>query len=227
MRIFRIKRQLRRRWKKWRRAIWTISACGLVALMAWLGLLLSQQMEDLMAKEPIAQETLGKLMEATTSSEPSQEWLENLLKTDQARLVHLNKIYTCGEESEVLGRMKPKEIALIIKEHPDWEGHLGAGGDLWLDERINGLSDTCRRDGYIGIDENGNLTLFEGPPKKEKVLKTFFQLDVETMESVLPEDVLRQLQEGIRIQDVEEYNSVLSTFSDFALEQTEKVMQQN
>lgn len=59
------------------------------------------------------------------------------------------------------------------------------------------------------------------------MLKTFFQLDVETMESVLPDEVLKQLQEGIRIQDVEEYNSVLSTFSDYALEQTEKVMQQN
>ncbi|GJM75082.1 hypothetical protein HMSSN036_72980 [Paenibacillus macerans] len=47
------------------------------------------------------------------------------------------------------------------------------------------------------------------------------------MESALPADVLKQLQQGIRIQDVEEYNSVLSTFSDFALEQTEKVMQQN
>lgn len=227
MNIFQIKKQLRSRWKRWRRAIWTISACGLVAMMAWIGLLLSEQMEDLMTKEPIVQETLGMIMEAAAPAEPPKEWLEALMKTDQARIVHLNKIYTCGEESDVLGIMRPEEVASLLKEHSDWEGHLGAGGDVWLDERINGLSDICKRNGYIGIDNMGNLSLFEGPPKKEKVLKTFFQLDVETMESVLPDEVLKQLQEGIRIQDVEEYNSVLSTFSDYALEQMEKVMQQN
>ncbi|MNW53303.1 hypothetical protein D3C74_308610 [compost metagenome] len=61
--------------------------------------------------------------------------------------------------------------------------------------------------------------MFEGPPKNEKVIKTFFQLDVETMESALPNEVLKQLKQGIRVQDASEYNSVLSTFSDFALEQ--------
>ncbi|MNN87817.1 hypothetical protein D3C81_2054220 [compost metagenome] len=81
------------------------------------------------------------------------------------------------------------------------------------------MSETCRQEGYIGIDKNGNLSLFEGPPKNEKVIKTFFQLDVETMESALPNEVLKQLKQGIRVQDASEYNSVLSTFSDFALEQ--------
>ncbi|MNJ80872.1 hypothetical protein D3C77_794150 [compost metagenome] len=63
------------------------------------------------------------------------------------------------------------------------------------------------------------MSLFEGKPQEKKVIKTFFQLDVETMESVLPEEVLKQLNHGIRVQDTSEYNSVLSTFSDFAVEQ--------
>lgn len=81
--------------------------------------------------------------------------------------------------------------------------------------------------GYMGIDKDGNLSLFEGPPEDEKVLRTFFQLDVETMESVLPEEAIKQLQQGIRVQDMDEYNSVLSTFSDFAVDVTEEVLQQN
>lgn len=82
------------------------------------------------------------------------------------------------------------------------------------------------REGYIGIDSNGNLSLFDGPPKQEKVIRTFFQLDVETMESALPSEVLNQLQAGIRIQDVDEYNSVLSTFSDYALPESDQMLQQ-
>lgn len=81
--------------------------------------------------------------------------------------------------------------------------------------------------GYMGIDKDGNLSLFEGPPEDEKVLRTFFQLDVETMESVLPEEAIKQLQQGIRVQDMDEYHSVLSTFSDFAVEVSEEVLQQN
>ncbi|MNI91319.1 hypothetical protein D3C73_1489620 [compost metagenome] len=92
---------------------------------------------------------------------------------------------------------------------------------MWLEEYIEGLSEGCQEDGYIGVDKNGNLSLFEGPPDEEKVIKTFFQLDVGTMESALPEEVLKQLKQGIRVQDVSEYNSVLSTFSDFALEQNQ------
>lgn len=225
MNIFHIKKILNNRWRKWRRAIWTMGACTLVTIMAWLGLLLSDQMERLMEKEPLAVETFGKLQAVIPVA--AEEWLHDLEKTDQTRIVHLNKIYTCGTESEVLGIMRPVEIAKLMKSHPEWEGRLGAGGDVWIDERINGLSDICKTRGYIGIDSKGNLTLFDGPPKKEKVIRTFFQLDVEMMESALPADVLKQLREGIRIQDVEEYNSVLSTFSDFAIEQSEKVMQQN
>ncbi|WP_114495701.1 BofC C-terminal domain-containing protein [Fontibacillus phaseoli] len=226
MNIFNIRKQLKKRWRRWKRAIWTIGACVLVALMAWLGMLLSEQMEKLMTKEPLVLETFGKL-EDQLAEESSQDWLEHLRESNQLRIVHLNKIYTCGEESLVLGLMKPTEISQLSKEHPAWTGRLAPGGDVWFDEHVQGLSDVCRREGYVGIDKNGNLSLFEGPPKQEKVIRTFFQLDVETMESALPSEVLKQLNSGIRIQDVEEYNSVLSTFSDFAVEASEKTMQQN
>ncbi|GIP55515.1 BofC C-terminal domain-containing protein [Paenibacillus vini] len=227
MNIFHTKKQIRKRWRRMKRAVWTISACALVALMAWLGMLLSEQMEKLMTNEPLALETLGTLRDVQAQDDSQQEWLEELRETAQVRIVHLNKIYTCGEDRSVLGLMRPAEIAQLVKEHPTWDGRLGPGGDVWFDEHIQGLSEICNRDGYVGIDKEGNLSLFDGPPKQEKVIRTFFQLDVETMESALPTEVLQQLKNGIRIQDVEEYNSVLSTFSDFAVEESEKTMQQN
>ncbi|MNE54471.1 hypothetical protein D3C80_1492490 [compost metagenome] len=199
--------------------------------MAWLGVPLSEQMEKLMTTQPSVIETLGKiheLNELTIGQEesPNQDilhpWLDDIRRSEQARIVHLNKKYTCGEEeSLVLGIMSPIEIDDLMKKHPDWTGRVGAGGDVWLEEYIEGLSEGCQENGFFGVDKNGNLSLFEGPPKDEKVIKTFFQLDVGTMESALPQDVLKQLKQGIRVQDVSEYNSVLSTFSDFALEQTQ------
>lgn len=226
MDIFRIK--LRKRWRRWRRAIWTFGACGLVAFMAWFGLSLSEKMKQLMTEEPAIMETLGRLYEMDEftlgdnrfEDEASDAWLEELKKSNKVRIVHLNKIYNCGiEESSVLGIMTPSEISDLLKEHPDRRGQLGAGGDIWLEEYVEDATEACLQNEYIGIDNSGNLSLFEGKPQEKKVIKTFFQLDVETMESVLPEEVLKQLNQGIRVQDTSEYNSVLSTFSDFAVEQ--------
>lgn len=232
MNIFRIKKYMRRRWRRWRRAIWTIGGCGLVTVMACIGLLLSDQMEHLMAKKPIALETLGKIKEAAggaekrESSTEANDWLKQLELNDQPRTVRLNKIYACGQESTVLGTMTREEIVKVYSEHPDWHARIDPEGDVWFEQHINELSETCKKNGYFGIDPQGNFSLFDGPPDKEKVLKTFFQLDVETMESSLPPDVLLHLHEGIRIQDLDEYNSVLSTFSEFAATPAKKVMQQ-
>jgi forespore regulator of the sigma-K checkpoint len=45
------------------------------------------------------------------------------------------------------------------------------------------------------------------------------------LESSLPREAVQSLYDGIRVADYADYNSVLSTFSDFAMmEETEKVM---
>ncbi|MNZ89817.1 hypothetical protein D3C78_1087530 [compost metagenome] len=90
---------------------------------------------------------------------------------------------------------------------------------------MNDLSTLTKKEAYIGVDAFGNLKLFKGPPVQEKVLKTFFQMDMGSLKSSLPESIWKELHEGIRVQDIEEYNSVLSTFSDYAREAAEHVMQ--
>lgn len=224
--IFAISKRLRRRMRRWRRAIWTCLACLLVAIMAWRGLALSKEMEALMTSEPIVQETLSLLKETDTQEDGAPDWLVEVQRSGHSKIVHLTKKYICGEESQVLGIMKPDEVVSLLKEHPDWTGRLATGGDIWLEENINTLSENCERNGYFGIDRLGNLSIFDGTPKDEKVLKTFFQLDVEMMESVLPKEEMEQIRNGIRVQDVEEFDSVLSTFGEFAVGASEGVMQQ-
>lgn len=73
---------------------------------------------------------------------------------------------------------------------------------------------------YFGVDNQSILTLFEGLPYKGKVIRSFFQLDIEHMKSSLPPQAVRQLYDGIRVSDLAEYNSVLSTYSDFVAKQT-------
>ncbi|WP_209847099.1 BofC C-terminal domain-containing protein [Paenibacillus sediminis] len=224
--MFRLKKQLKKRFKRWRRSLWTFAACGMIALLAWMGLPLSDKIQSLMTStEPIALEVLSNPDTSEVSSQTMPNHLTQLLKSSkQSRTVHLKTIYVCGEETVTLGKFKADEILKMSRDHSDWSGKLDEQGEVWFVHQINDLSDNCKKQAYFSIDKNGNLTLFEGPPQKEKVMRTFFQLDVGSMETSLPEGVLDQLEQGIRIQDIDEYNSVLSTFSDYAVEVSEKVM---
>lgn len=155
-----------------------------------------------------------------------KDLLEAVGKEGVSRRVHLKSIYVSGEEVQSLpGYKTPSQQKQLIASHSGWNGWLSEDGDLWLEQRVNDLSPLTKKDAYIGVDEQGNLTLFKGPPAGEKVLKTFFQMDMGSMKSSLPEEIWEQLHDGIRVQDIEEYNSVLSTFSDYARDSAEQVMQ--
>lgn len=134
------------------------------------------------------------------------------------RVVHLKTTYLCGEEIVTFsGKKTPGELGELIDRHPEAAAWIGRGGDVWLSERVDDLSPDCKRDAYIGVNGQGQLSLFKGPPEQEEVIRTFFQMDMGSMKSSLPEEVWKELQRGIRVKDADEYNSVLSTFSDYAV----------
>nr|WP_245363296.1 BofC C-terminal domain-containing protein [Cohnella thailandensis] len=101
---------------------------------------------------------------------------------------------------------------------------MDASGTVRVEERVDDLSPECRKSAYISLDRDGNLSLFDGPPRKEKIMRTFFQLDIKSLESSMSKEKLRELADGIRIADRDDYNHVLSSFSDFAKEPAKDVM---
>nr|WP_276562957.1 BofC C-terminal domain-containing protein [Paenibacillus anseongense] len=109
-------------------------------------------------------------------------------------------------------------------KHPNWLLSVSPSGEITFTENIEDLSPACKEKAVFGIDGSSNLSLFNGTPAKDNVIRTFFQLNIKHLESSLPPDTVEKLREGIRISDMEEYNSVLSTFSDYAVEETEKAM---
>ncbi len=128
----------------------------------------------------------------------------------------LHRSYLCGEETRKLGTHTAEEAYELILAHREWDASLASGGLITLEEAVDDLSPQCRKTAYIGMDQNGNLSLFNGPPKKDKVVRTFFQLDVRTLQTSLTQQKLEELLHGIRVSDKDEYNSVISTFSDYA-----------
>jgi len=205
---FSLWKNLKKRLKRKRRPVWMLGVIMFCLLAGWL--FIANKNVVSAAPKPSANHT---------------SVIRELEKLDGALSAKLRLVFVCGEESKMLGQLKSKEIVQLVLAHPEWKVMLNQEqGTVTFEERIEDLSEHCKANAYMGVDKKGNLTLYDGAPKKEKVVRTFFQLDVRYMESSLPQDKLDQLTKGIRITDMEEYNSVLSTYSDYAIEQNQKVM---
>ena len=138
--------------------------------------------------------------------------------------VSVKRTFICGEENQVLGSLSKEAVLRYAGEHPEYRLTLENGNRLVFTQTVDDLSPHCKKNAYFGLDRKGNLTMFDGVPDEDRVIRTFFQLDVEQMKSSLPVGVWSQLVDGIRVADMSEFNSVLSTFSDYASSSDNRVM---
>ncbi|UVI28102.1 BofC C-terminal domain-containing protein [Paenibacillus spongiae] len=226
MKEFSLWKQLKKRLKRGRRSVLTLGS-----LLAMFTLLLPNPagaaVHTLMPYTDLLEAHVlsGKVnMEPVKADGASRSIIAKLASLEGPFIVKLHRTYLCGEEWSALGSMDAKQVIRMLSEHPEWMATLDRNGTVMMEQKIDDLSDECKKSAYFSVDKSGNLSLFDGPPKKEKVMRTFFQLDVEYMESSLSKDQLEQLNNGIRVSDKDEYNSVLSTFSDYALDKSERVM---
>lgn len=229
---FRVLKELKKRLRRKRRHILSLGIGAAVFLLASLtgswaaycmvtaGPLSSSQWEE------SADSWIDNLNTAQVDNPENQDHVLAALSRWQGEVeIVLHRSYLCGEETRKLGRHTTAQAADLLKSHRAWQAEFDAAGRLVIEEAVDDLSPLCRKTAYIGMDENGNLSLFDGPPNKDNVIRTFFQLDVETLESNLTQDRLHELAHGIRVSDKEEYNSVLSTFREFAKVKSQQVLQ--
>jgi len=129
----------------------------------------------------------------------------------------LQRHYVCGEllEERTVTSL-PAEA--VRQKYADWEVVEETGKRLVLAKQVNDLAPQCKANGFFGITDEGLMTLFYGPPEEGRVIRTFYQLDVERLQTSLPHQLARQLREGIRVTTVQEFHSVLSTYAEFSKE---------
>lgn len=200
------------RWRKWKQKmikklkLRTIMLCPLVIIMT-VFLLINGERAFALQINQYDDQTLSKIYE-----------------NHQAIRVIIHRSYICGDEVEEIGRLTYEDSLVLLMENP----HLELTTDdkhsfIRLVEKIDDLSSYCKENAYFGVSKIGDLSLFDGLPKYEKVMKTFFQLNIPYMESMLNKDDLEQLLSGIKVNDVDEYESVLATFSEYSVERTDTV----
>lgn len=220
--INRFWRRLKKRLRQRRRWVGlAVVAAAITAAAAWQVVWQGAQQDAVPVWGPSADREAAqdKLRQQT-----NEQSLERLRISGGRHETEWVKQYVCGSESSVLGRKSIKELAEILQSNPTLELTVPAAGKARVTETIDDLSPDCRGSAQFGLDAEGRLHLYDGSPSEDKVIRTFFQLDVELMESSLPPEAIQELRAGIRIEDMAQYNSVLSTFSDFSVEEAKEVL---
>ncbi|PZD94141.1 hypothetical protein DNH61_19500 [Paenibacillus sambharensis] len=219
---FSLWKQLKKRLRMRKRPTWHLASIGGLAVLAGvLAAALPAQAAPRYEAEVRVAADRAAIQPKLEEKQPSV--IEALRKNKQPLPVSMRRIYLCGEESQAVGLRTSSQIIGMLRSNPGWTAVMDPGGTVVIEERIDDLSPACKESAVFGISKDDYLSLFEGPPSRNQVLRTFYQLDVRFMESSLPEEQVRALHEGIRVTDREEFNSVLSSFSDYALPENREI----
>ncbi|GAB6932314.1 BofC C-terminal domain-containing protein [Calditerricola satsumensis] len=133
--------------------------------------------------------------------------------------VVLKRIYVDGYEEETRETVTLPSEEALLERYRDWTLVEKSPRRYVFERHIKDISPVTKARGYFGLLDGSILAIFGGPPGEGDVIHTFYPLDIKRMESSLPPEELAMLQRGIRVTNLAEYNSILSTFGEFALEE--------
>ncbi|MCK0471132.1 intercompartmental signaling factor BofC [Halalkalibacter sp. APA_J-10(15)] len=125
--------------------------------------------------------------------------------------VVLERVYLDGEKSKEY----VEETILSMEDfwafYEDWELINQSGEEIIFRKEMYDISPLLKINGYFGLTEEGVLTIFEGEPSHEKVIQTFFYIDTSKLKS----HHYTELENGIPVKDLRNYEEVLQVFSQY------------
>jgi len=126
--------------------------------------------------------------------------------------VILERFYLDGEVSEELIEETIWSMEDFWAQYEDWQLVYQDEEQLVFQQHVDDISPLLKTNGYFGIDEEGVLSIFNGKPdQSNKIIQSFFQIDVEKLESRQHE----LLKKGIKVGSKDEYMNVLETFKTY------------
>lgn len=131
--------------------------------------------------------------------------------------VVIQKKYIAGPIIEEKYEYSAAEIEQAMATFSNMKKVENEDGSIIIEQEIDDLSPALKENGRFALDQNGMLNLYQGEAKDENIIQTFFQIDLERLETTLPVEEYMQLREGIHVSTLAEYNSVLSTYSEYAV----------
>lgn len=126
--------------------------------------------------------------------------------------VILARIYLDGEVSEEIIEETIWSMEDFWAEYEEWDLVDQDDVQVVFQQKVDDISPLLKINGYFGISEEGILNIYDGNPSDDKVIQSFFQINMKELKS----QQHQELQKGIPILSRDRYEEVLKTYKKYA-----------
>ncbi|MBW3111881.1 MULTISPECIES: intercompartmental signaling factor BofC [Bacillaceae] len=127
--------------------------------------------------------------------------------------VILERVYLDGEVSEEIVQETIWSMEDFWAAYDDWQLMDMTEEQIVFQKKMDDISPLLKTNGYFGISDKGVLSIFNGKPGQAEIIQSFFQIDVEKLESKRHDDLVK----GIPIKSKQEYEEVLEQFKAYSV----------
>ena len=127
--------------------------------------------------------------------------------------VILQRLYLDGELSEEKLTEKIWTMEDFWLKYQGWNVVDQNDDHIVLNKIENDISPLLKANGYLGMKEDGTLSIFIGRPEHAKIIHTFYQLDVGKLEVYKQEE----LQKGIPIVNKDQYKQLIKEYEPYSI----------
>ncbi|MFD1736056.1 BofC C-terminal domain-containing protein [Bacillus salitolerans] len=181
-------------------------------IVCWCFLILFLSISGI-AFHSFAKEAKGQIIEKgeeTSENDKAYEVTGPLTIT-----VILERVYLDGEVSEEIKEETIWSMEDFWAQYEGWQLIDQDEEQVVFQQRIEDISPLLKANGYFGITEDGTFSIFNGKPETENVIQSFFQIDVDKLESRQHEELIR----GIPVKSKDKYVEVMEVFKPFSITQ--------
>ncbi|WP_078413893.1 BofC C-terminal domain-containing protein [Priestia abyssalis] len=128
--------------------------------------------------------------------------------------IFLERVYVDGVVSQEVIHHANSSKEDILNAYEAWRLIQESDNELVLRTYVDDISPLLKTNGYFGISVDNMLSIYEGDPNQStKVIQSFFQIDVEKLESYHRQ----KLKKGIRVHSKDEYVALMQFFEGYSL----------
>ncbi|WP_028392065.1 intercompartmental signaling factor BofC [Bacillus cihuensis] len=142
----------------------------------------------------------------------------NVITAALERKVVLQRVYLDGEMSEETHTESILAMEDFWAEYVGWELVDQNNERIVLKKNEPDISPLLKSNGFFGISEDGIFSIFNGKPEEQKIIQSFFQLDIEKLEVKEQEELVH----GIPILNKNQYEKVLEAYKSYSLPYNKK-----
>ncbi|AQX53627.1 BofC C-terminal domain-containing protein [Priestia flexa] len=140
--------------------------------------------------------------------------LAGVVEAERPMTIFLERTYVDGVISQEVLNSPYMTKEEVLSAYPMWRVIKASDGEVVLRKAVDDISPMLKENGYVGLSVNGVLSTFEGKPvNSTNIIQSFFQIDVEKLESYQEE----LLKDGIRVQTKDDYVSLMDFYKMYEL----------